>query len=67
MALKDAGYTAADWDDWSRRDPKDIIRVNALKNGALFAALRSRSPPGQSYRLRVIMAGSLSASLTMLG
>lgn len=22
MALKDAGYTAADWDDWSRRDPK---------------------------------------------
>lgn len=21
MALKDAGYTAADWDDWSKRDP----------------------------------------------
>jgi hypothetical protein len=21
MALKDAGYTAADWDSWSKRDP----------------------------------------------
>ena len=21
MALKDAGYTAADWDNWSKRDP----------------------------------------------
>jgi len=24
MALKDAGYTAMDWDTWSKRDPGEV-------------------------------------------
>jgi hypothetical protein len=36
MALKDAGYTAADWDDWSRRDPKRYHPGECFKKWGSF-------------------------------
>ena len=36
MALKYEGYTANDWDYWSQRDSKDIIKMNAIENGSLL-------------------------------
>lgn len=33
MALKYEGYTASDWDEWSRRDGGRTIRANASRSG----------------------------------
>lgn len=35
MALKYEGYTAADWDDWSRKDTARYIPGNVSVNGEL--------------------------------
>ena len=44
MALKDAGFTASDWDDWSKRDSKRYHAGDCFKKWGSFAG--SPPPPG---------------------
>ena len=59
MGLKEAGYSASDWEDWSRRDGKRYHPGSACANGRASPGMRSRSLAARSSRWPWTWAGGL--------
>ncbi len=48
MALKDAGFTAADWDNWSKRDPGRYHSGECFQKWEGFRGSPNPASPGTS-------------------
>jgi hypothetical protein len=65
MALKHSGYTAADWDAWSKKTAKRYHPASAFRSGAALTARLIRLLPAPLFSLPGIRVGSHIAKKAM--